>query len=329
VLVLAVLLAAGAGAAAYLLTRPVKEVVPTVVGEQLAVAQAQIQNANLAVSVIDVTDPKAAGTVIRQDPLGGAKAKQGSTVALVVSQGPGNTTVPPVFGLSERQAQRAIDGAGLSWRVQQETSQTLPGGEAIGTDPASGQPVPVGNRVTLLVSSGKPLVTVPDLNDIAQGTASTDIANAGLTVGTVTTQPSSTIPPGNVVSQSPAPYAQVSPGSTVDLVVATKPAPTPATATVPWTRDDTQATATNVLTGAGFQVAVQARATTRPKQDGLVLSESPHAGASATKGATVTIVVGKYTRPATSTSSSTTTTSTTTTATTSSTTTPAASTTTT
>ncbi len=106
VLVLVLLLAAGGGAAAYLLTRPVQEVVPTVVGEQLNLAQAQIQNAGLAVSVIDVTNPKQAGTVVRQDPLGGAKAKQGSTVALTVSQGPGNATVPPVFGLTQSQAQR-------------------------------------------------------------------------------------------------------------------------------------------------------------------------------------------------------------------------------
>ena len=64
VLVLVLLLVAGGGAAAYLLTRPVQEVVPTVVGEQLNLAQAQIQNAGLAVSVINLTNPKQAGTVI-------------------------------------------------------------------------------------------------------------------------------------------------------------------------------------------------------------------------------------------------------------------------
>ena len=309
VVVLVLLLAAGAGAAAYLLTRPVKEVVPTVVGEQLTVAEAQIQNASLAVSVIDVTGAEPAGTVIRQDPLGGAKAKEGSTVALTVSQGPGDATVPPVFGLSERQAQAAISQAGLKWRVQTESSPTLPAGEAIETDPASGQSVPVGNRVVLLVSSGKPPVTVPDVSDLAQATAEADLVNAGLTVGVVTTQPSSTIPPGNVITLSPSANAQVPVGSAVNLVIAgntsttsssssTTPtssssSTTPtASATVPATKGDTEAQATTVLSNAGYRIRVRTKDTTRRDQDGIVLSQTPSAGAA--DGSTVTIVVGKY-----------------------------------
>ncbi len=306
VLVLVLLLAAGGGAAAYLLTRPVKEIVPTVVGEQLTVAQAQIQNAALAVSVINVTNGKPAGTVIRQDPLGGAKAKQGSTVALTVSQGPGNATVPSVFGMSERQAEGAIAQVGLKSRPQHESSQTVPAGEAIGTDPSSGQTVPVGQPVTLLVSTGKPLVGVPDVVDVAQAIAEADVVNAGLTVGSVTTQPSTTIPPGNVISVNPSPYAQVDPGSAVDFVIAATPTSTStststSTATVPRTRGDTEAQATGVLSSAGFQPTVQTRDTTNRHQDGIVLSEIPHAGSAATKGSTVTIVVGKYTRPTTTT----------------------------
>jgi len=327
-LVLAVLLAAGAGAAAYLLTRPLKEVVPTVVGEQLTVAQAQIQNAGLAVSVVDVTDAKPAGTVIRQDPLGGAKAKEGSTVALTVSQGPGNATVPPVFGFSRREAQAAIGQAALKWRVQTESSQTLPAGEAIGTVPASGQSVPVGARVVLLISSGKPLVTIPNVTDVAQSRAELDLANAGLTVGSVTTQPSTTIPPGNVITLSPSPYAQVPPGSTVNLVIASKPTSSTssstsssstssssstttskAAGTVPRAKGHTEAQAMAALGKAGYQVVVQAKDTTRREQDGVVLSETPRGGTPAAVGSTVTIVVGRYRRSATTSTTGTATTS--------------------
>ena len=84
--------------AAYLLTRPKKVVVPGVTGEQFSVAQAQLQNAGFKVNEISVTNQKPAGTVIAQDPLAGAKVKEGSTVTLTVSTGPGNATVPSVVG---------------------------------------------------------------------------------------------------------------------------------------------------------------------------------------------------------------------------------------
>ncbi len=91
-------------------------------------------------------------------------------------------------------------------------------------------------------------------------------------------------------------------------MIAAKPAPpAPTTVKVPGTRGDTQANATSALTSAGFKVTVQTKDTKRPDQDGIVLAENPHAGASAAKGATVSIIVGTYT-PATTTTTSTTTT---------------------
>ncbi|MBV9050008.1 MAG: Stk1 family PASTA domain-containing Ser/Thr kinase, partial [Solirubrobacterales bacterium] len=108
-----VLLLAAGGAAAYLLTRPVTKIVPTVVLENAGTAQARIENAGLTPTLNYLTDSHPAGTVIRQDPLGGAKIKEGSIVTLTVSQGPGNTTVPPVDGLSKQAAEKAIARAHL------------------------------------------------------------------------------------------------------------------------------------------------------------------------------------------------------------------------
>src|SRR5207237_1603137 len=71
-----VLLLAGGGVAAYLLLRPVKEVVPGVVGEPFTAAQSQLQSKGFTVSQLQETNPKAAGTVIAQNPLAGAKEKQ-------------------------------------------------------------------------------------------------------------------------------------------------------------------------------------------------------------------------------------------------------------
>jgi serine/threonine-protein kinase len=299
---LALLLLGGGGAAAYLLTRPVKEVVPNVVLKQVSVARTQVQNAQLQPNLVYQTDSHASGTVIAQDPLAGRKVNQGSIVTLTVSQGPGNAAVPSVFGLTKQQAEQAIKKVGLRvGRVIPESSDTVQTGYATRTDPGSGTQLPVDNQVTLFVSSGRPQTSVPPVTSISQQAAETDLTAANLKY-TTTTQDSSTVTPGNVISQDPAPNTQVPQGSTVNLVIATKAPPT--TAPVPDVVGDTSRAAQNTLKTAGFQVSVQTKDTTKQNQDGNVISQDPPAGKTANKNSTVTIVVGKYKAPTHTTTSS-------------------------
>ncbi len=315
---LVVLLLLGGGAAAYLLTRQVKRIVPTVVLENVSTAQAQIQNAGLNSVLNYLTDSHKAGTVIRQNPLGGTKVNDGANVTLTVSQGPGNTTVPPVSGLSKQAAEKKLNKAHLKVTgFQTQSSQTIPAGDSIATDPQAGTQYPVGNGVTLIISSGKPLVTVPDVTTLPESEAKNTLENKGFTVQT-TSAPSTTVAAGSVISQSPTGGTSEPSGSIVRIVLATKPPQT--TANVPSVTGDTEAGAKNSLTSASFQVTVQTQTTTKQNKDGIVLSQSPGAGTSAKKGSTVTIVVGKFTQTTTTTSttSSTTTTSSSTTTTSSS-----------
>jgi beta-lactam-binding protein with PASTA domain len=64
-----------------------------------------------------------------------------------------------------------------------------------------------------------PNVTVPNVVGMTQAAASAAIKGASLTVGTVTTQSSTTVPAGQVISQNPAAGASVASGSAVNLVV--------------------------------------------------------------------------------------------------------------
>ena len=52
--------------------------------------------------------------------------------------------------------------------------------------------------------------------------------------------------------------------------------------------------ASSTLKTAGFKVSVQTRVVTDPKQDGIVLDQSPKGGTPAPAGTTVTILVGKF-----------------------------------
>jgi serine/threonine-protein kinase len=294
--VLLVALLAGGGAAAYLLTRPVKKVVPTVVNEQVGVAQVQIQNAGFTPNLIYRPAAQASGIVISQDPLGGAKQKDGATVTLTVSQGPGNVNVPPVTDLSKQAAIATLKQAHLTVsRTLQESSDTIAAGHATRTDPVAGTSLPYGQPITLYVSSGQPLVTVPDVTNQSSGSAKATLENRGFAVQT-TTQQSSAVQPDNVISQSPAAGTKVASGSTVAITVATKPPP-PATVAVPSVVGDTAAAAKIALQGAGLGVSQLTKNTTKPNQDGNVISQSPQNGKTVKKGSTVTIVVGHFKAP--------------------------------
>jgi serine/threonine-protein kinase len=55
-----------------------------------------------------------------------------------------------------------------------------------------------------------------------------------------------------------------------------------------------EAEAVEKLRGSGFTPRVQQEATANPSEDGLVLDQDPPGGTQATRGSTVTIVVGRY-----------------------------------
>jgi eukaryotic-like serine/threonine-protein kinase len=297
-----VLLLAGGGVAAYLLTRPEKKVVPDLVGEDLQTAIANIQNAGFTASVLRVPNDRPNGTVIRQDPQPGTKAKNGATVTLTVSQGPGDTSVPSVTGLSESQAKQEIGQSRLKVsRTQSEFSNTVPAGDATRTDPGAGVPLSIGSRVTLFVSKGQQLVTVPPVVGLSQSSAEATLKNAGFSVST-STQVSSSATPGDVISQDPGGNTSASPGSNVGIVIAQAPPKV----NVPNVTGQQADTAAGNLSGAGLNVNRQTRTVSNQSQNGVVLSQSPGPGASVNKGTTVTIEVGAFKQP---TTSSTTTTS--------------------
>jgi hypothetical protein len=102
-------------------------------------------------------------------------------------------------------------------------------------------------------------VAVPNVVGLTQTAATTAITGAGLLVGTVTTAPSSTVPSGSVISETPTAGTEVDVGSAVNLVVSagapasiTATAGTPQSATI--NTPFTTALAATVMNGAGSPV---------------------------------------------------------------------------
>jgi serine/threonine-protein kinase len=309
--VLVLLALAGGGVAAYLLTRPKQVLVPRVVLDQVDTARTVLQNDGFGVNVITETNPRPQGIVFAQNPLANQKVDKGSTVTLTVSSGPGNVSVPPVAGQLLLAAERQIRKSGFKVKqVVQQSSNNFAAGHVINTSPPAGTATAVGSQVEIFVSTGKPLVSVPDVTGQSESSARNALQNRGFTV-TTSNQTSSTVKPGQVISMSPAQGSKVASGSTVNLVIAQAPT----TATIPRVKGQTQAAATTALTGAGFKVVDATKNVTDQALNGLVLSQSPRGGATAAKNSSVTIVVGHFVAPpppTTTTTTSTTTTSTTT-----------------
>jgi hypothetical protein len=145
----------------------------------------------------------------------------GSSNAFVsVISGNAQTAVPNVVGLSQAAATTAITSAGLVvGTVSTAASGTVPSGEVISESPVAGTVVSLATAVNLVVSTGPGLVSVPNVVGLTQAAATTAITSAGLMVGTVTIVSSSTVPEGNVISESPVAGTSVFTLSAVNLVV--------------------------------------------------------------------------------------------------------------
>ena len=145
----------------------------------------------------------------------------------MVSSGVAPVIVPGVVGQVQAAAEAALTGAGLTvGTVTTQPSDTGPSGTVISQNPISGASVTAGSAVDLVVSSGVASVIVPGFVGQVQAAAEAALTGAGLTVGTVSTQSSDTVPSGTVISQNPISGASVTTGSAVNLVVSSGSATT-------------------------------------------------------------------------------------------------------
>jgi eukaryotic-like serine/threonine-protein kinase len=173
----------------------------------------------------------AAGTVIRSDPSAGARIERDSRVTLFVSTGPRTVGVPDVVGQDEKDAVGRLREAGLGVVVKERASSD-PAGTVVSQTPAAGQQVDEGSTVNLFVSNGK-VVEVPDVVDLDQATAETDLRDAGFSVSVRTRPVDQPDSDGRVLSQTPAAGKKRRKGETVVITVGQLTTPSPPPPTTP------------------------------------------------------------------------------------------------
>ncbi|HET6626883.1 MAG TPA: Stk1 family PASTA domain-containing Ser/Thr kinase [Nocardioidaceae bacterium] len=283
-LVLVLLLAAAAGVAGWYFGMGRYTATPGVINLSQAQAEQKVEAAGLAFEVAgsQFSETVTAGSVIRTDPAAGSKILEDGTVSAVVSKGPERYEVPALRGMSEDEAQEALDKAHLSFGDSTERfSDKVGEGVVLRSLPDPGTELKPDAAVDLVVSKGPRPIKVPDFTGKDAEKAEAALDKRGLEVQT-SSQHDDEIPEGDVIAQTPS-GGTLYRGDTVRLLVSEGPE----MVQVPDVKGAGVDDARNRLEAAGFEVR------TKHSQFyvGLeyVVASDPKQGSMARKGSTITL----------------------------------------
>ncbi|HEY1135681.1 MAG TPA: PASTA domain-containing protein, partial [Nocardioides sp.] len=207
---------------------PERYAVPSLAGRTAAEAREVLEGTNLE---YDEAEPRydeevPEGAVIASDPAQGTVVRPDQTVTVVLSLGRRPIPVEDWTGRPRSDAEAAlttgdpeIDGDELQVAVTEEFSDTVAAGTVISQDPTSGT-LHLGDTVTLVVSKGPELVTIPDglVGDRVEE-ARAQLEGLGLEVEEESLIGSDGPRIGYVTGVSPGGGERVRRGSTVTLTV--------------------------------------------------------------------------------------------------------------
>ncbi len=197
-------------------------------------------------------------------------------------------TVPAdLVGKPSSEAQSELSTMGFTnVKTTTKISSLVPTHDVISSDPAAGTHMKSNAPLTLVVSSGPVLVTVPTVGGLDQATADSKLAAAGFKTADIQAY-STTVALGTVITTSPAGGTQAAQGSLVKVVVSNGQQPV----VVPSVVKLSPAQAGGILAAAGLKVGPTAQQASTSVPVGEVTGTNPPAGSTQPAGTTVTIYV--------------------------------------
>lgn len=198
------------------------------------------------------------------------------------------TTVPAVLDMTQSKAERTLKDAGLDVKVERAFSSNVTRGHVISTSPENGQRIRGTGTVTITLSKGPNIVTVPDLSGTPVADARRKLRDLGLTPGTERRAFDDEVAKGSVIGTDPASGSKRRPGTAVALTVSRGTA-----IDVPSVVGDDRTDAAETLREAGFRVKFADRAVYSEEDKGAVARQAPGEGRQLGKGDTVTLTLSK------------------------------------
>jgi beta-lactam-binding protein with PASTA domain/predicted Ser/Thr protein kinase len=280
---LGALIAAGAIIALVLLLVPKRETVPKVIGLTQFQAGVKLSGFNAVPTLHPSGVP--AGIVYAQNPAPGTVISKGDTVAIYVSSGPGQKTVPYLRGEPAAVAKHSLQLEGFRYSQTSQPSASVKKGDVISTSPAAGSTTGPGSVVQLTVSGGAPSVNLVNVVNLQYANAQDILLADGFKVKEQ--RVSSAVTAGQVLAESPS-TAKAPDGSTVTLDVAEPPT----RIAVPDVQGDSEQDAVATIQAAGLTPETSSEPTANPADDGLVITETPAPDSMVKKGSVVALEIG-------------------------------------
>jgi serine/threonine-protein kinase len=196
-------------------------VVPALTGLDLATATAELSEVGLSVGELDVVrHPDIdSGTVVGQSPLPGQLSRPSNAVRLTLSLGPERRAVPEVVAARDDWARNLMEATGFSVRADSVESDTIPRGHVIAVVPEEGTELALPGEVSLTVSLGPRLISMPRVLGMSERQARDTLQILGLDVSEVDEVFRFGRDRGIVVEQLPPAETLLEPGAEVRLSV--------------------------------------------------------------------------------------------------------------
>lgn len=160
-----------------------------------------------------------AGIVIAQHPPAGAWV-DGRTIRIDVSAGPAPIVVPAVAETELAPARAVLEQVGfVVVEGTRENSETIPKDTVIRQIPEAGARLAPESTVTIIVSDGPPVRTMPEVVNKTREEALAALTGAKLLGDASASEYSETVEKGSVIRADHNPGDQLPPGSTVAIVI--------------------------------------------------------------------------------------------------------------
>jgi eukaryotic-like serine/threonine-protein kinase len=200
---------------------------------------------------------------------------------------PEKKTVPDVVGNRSAVASQRLQNAGFEVNIETVQSDEVPSDRVATQRPQPGEEAEEGSTVTIIVSSGPGMATVPGVAGQKQADAEKAMKDAGFKTDT-RRESSDTVKKGRVIQTEPGENTQLEKGRTVTLVVSGGKEQV----SVPDVTGDQEDDARATLSDAGLKADVTEEESDS-EDPGTVLRQDPGAGGQVDKGSTVKLVVAK------------------------------------
>jgi serine/threonine-protein kinase len=197
-------------------------------------------------------------------------------------------TVPDLTGMTESQATAACKQLGLSLEVSDhDYSDSVGKGKIMSQTPKANSQVAKGRAIRVTISKGKNSTTVPSVVGLTESAAVSKLEDADLTVSEVKREYNDKYDSGIVYAVSPNAGSSVSKNGKVVLYVSKGQN----TASVPGVVGLTQSDAESRIKANGFSVGSVTSQNSDSYAKGVVISQSPSEGSSASKGSSINFVI--------------------------------------